>query len=279
MKTSLLRHKILRGLGALQILFALALGLALLNSHKAYQASIASVLPAATTSLSATAEVLSQVASEVQENRVTLESFITALGSYTDLVAQSKTSAQQMTDLLPAWNKSISDVTRITMDVSKVMKGSADKMGFSVPTGLEFEGIKPRILWSVPLESQAQYLRELASETGELGGNIDTSWSVITNNAAAMSQAFATTCDTTTRLLAETKTAVTKLRKEDLGPAITRLNDAAAGLNAVAQGVSHTTQFVDSLFYLGLAFAVSVFFIGLSIVLIPIRHDDLHSAS
>src|ERR1035441_2821795 len=176
MKTTLLRYQILRGLGALQILAALALGLALLHFHSAYEASIASILPKATRSLTATAEVLSQVAGNVQDNQVTLESLTTALGSYTDLVAQSKASAQQITDLLPAWNATVLDVSKRIKDVSDVMKASADKMGFRVPSGLEFDGIKPKIVWSVPLESQAQELRQLASETDELSADIDKSW-------------------------------------------------------------------------------------------------------
>jgi hypothetical protein len=83
-----------------------------------------------------------------------------------------------------------------------------------------------------------------------------------------MSQAFVKTCDTTVRLLADTKNGVAKLRKEDLGPAITRINDAAAGLNGVAQGISQTNPFVDSLFYLGLVLSASVGLSGLSIFLV-----------
>ena len=54
-----------------------------------------------------------------------------------------------MTDLLPAWDKSVTDIARRTKDASRLMKATADKMEFRVPTGLEFEGVKPRISWSV----------------------------------------------------------------------------------------------------------------------------------
>jgi hypothetical protein len=271
MKTTPHRFQVLQGLGALQIFAALGLGIAVLYSHRAYKESVAPVLPKATASLSATADVVSQVATEVHENQAILDNLATALDSYGALAAQSKASAQEMIDLLPAWDKSVTDIARRTKDASRLMKATADKMEFHVPTGIEFEGFKPRISWSVPLGSQAQDLRTLASKTQDLSVNIDRSWATLSTNATAMSRVFLNTCDTTSRLLAGTKDAVSKLRKEDLGPAVDRLNDASTGLKAVAQGINHAGIFVDSLFYLGLALAASVGISGLSTLLLAGR--------
>lgn len=77
--------------------------------------------------------------------------------------------------------------------------------------------------------------------------NIDRSWAALSTNTTAISPVFLTTCDTTARLLVGAKTAVTKLKKESLGPAVARLNEAATGLKAVAQGVGQAGIFVDSL--------------------------------
>jgi len=277
MITPLLRYHVLRGLGGLQILAAFALGLAVVVSHNVYKTSLGSILPASTASLSATAEVLSDVARDVQDNQVILETFTTTLGSYTDLAAQSKASVQNMTDLLPKWNKTVSDLSNRTRDISAVMNSTADKMKFSVPSGLEFQGFTPKLTWSVPLQAQAEELHQVASQTADLGRNIDSTWDAFATNATAMSQAFVATCDKTTLLLNQTRYSVAKLRKEDLGPATTRLNDAAAGLRTVAQGVTQTTPFVDSLFYLGLALAASVGISGLSILFTAARPNETQS--
>jgi hypothetical protein len=85
-----------------------------------------------------------------------------------------------------------------------------------------------------------------------------------------MNKTFGTTCDTTERMLVEVKDAMTKLRNEDVRPALARMKDAGIGLKAVAQSVGNAGAFVDSLFFLGLAMATSVGLSGLTaVVLIP----------
>ena len=270
LKTTSNRYQFLQGLGALQILIAFALGIAVLYSHHAYKASVAAVLPKTADLLSATADVVSQVATDVQENQVILDNFAAALDSYGALTAQSKTSAQEMTNLLPAWDKSVKDLAMRIKDVGRLMKTTADKLEFRVPTGIAFDGLKPRISWSVPLSSQAQELRVLGSQTADLSTTIATLSAALTN-VTAMSQKFQITCDTTTRLLAGTKDAITKLNKEDLGPAVVRLKAAGTGLKEVSRGVGQAGIFVDSLFYLGLALAASVGISGLSTLLLAGR--------
>ncbi len=262
------RNRVLRVIGALQIIAATALGIALLASANGYVRAVSPILPSVAESMSATAEVLTQVVGNIRENQNVLDRSIAALDSYSELVKQSKASAAQVTNLIPAWSRTAADVVARTRQASAIMRSTAQRMEFSVPTGIEFEGVQPRIKMTAPLRAEAADLRDLAAQTRELSRNLEDSWSAFTTNTAALSRDFAQTCDDTIRLLGATKEALVKIRSHDLEPALARLTRTSAQVNEIAQHVHTAAPFINSLFYLGLALVGCVGISGLSTLLL-----------
>ena len=231
---------VVRIIGWLQMFLSVLLIVAAISVYFSYRSSLGDMTKSLANSVLSVSDVIAKVATTIEVRQELLGDTTEVLVSSRKLIADLKSSAETQATLLPRYVDSLRPIPTTMAEIGNNVVKISSNMQFSVPIGIRWEGRKPVIDWTVPLERPAQLLRKNGEALLSLSGNVGTAIESVNTEAKKINAGFIDMSQKTMTLIDHSVKTTEKLKSQDLPQAISALKTAADSLrqaSAEAKGI------------------------------------------
>ncbi len=158
-------NRLIVTLAWVQLVISLMLASAIVWGYMTYQASVGQFVTSLRTSISAMSNVVIRTAETFEARQELLVETEKTLAITRERITELAGVTEGLAANVPKIADGISDVAMFVGKVGGTLESIGDKlMLLSVPTDIHFDGLKPHVLMSHPLERQAEAIRGNAKE-------------------------------------------------------------------------------------------------------------------
>jgi hypothetical protein len=141
-------------------------------------------------------------------------------------------------------------------------------MSFSAPAGVRWEGVKPIVVMSRPLERTAQELKSSALDLHGVSDGLAQLATAIGPDGKSLTIAVLATSEQALRVIAEAEKTLRRLTTTDLPAAMTELRTAAKNLDSASAQVETVSSVGPVVLAVGLTLAGWCFLNSVSILML-----------
>jgi len=220
-----------------------------------YHYSLGELSGAMADSILSASDVINETAQTIKTRQDLIDDTIQTLLANRKLVEQARQSVQMQGKMLPAYAGNFRDAALILRDVGVTITGLGGHLFFTMPTGMHWDGIKPVIEWTAPLEAQAKALQTDGKSISNLGITLNGMAASLTNDAPRLQAAFIESCEQTVKLFDDTVKSTETLKSDALPKAMSALENTSKNLRLCSEKTRGVDHLLFGLLLAGLALA------------------------
>lgn len=230
-------RKLGKTLAWIQIVFSTLLAATVVWGYLSFQTALGEFTKSLGTAIIATAGVISQTAETVQTKQILLDNSLEMLISSRKLIEELRISAQNQSELAPKYADGFRGAAGILTSAGNVFSALGDSLMFSIPTGIQMQGMAPVFVMTRPLAPTAQTIKENARQLELLGGGLQAISSSLSKDSKNVSAAFVDTSNHAIKVLGSAEKALAELNAQELPKAVAELKIASENLRTVSTQV------------------------------------------
>ena len=254
-----MKQNIFRFFAWSQLAISVALAGAIIWAYQDYRPRVGELLTASSETLVATANVIVQTADAVQANEALITDTQQLLVASRKLVEELSASAKNQAAAAPAYAEGMLAASALLTKAGSAFSSLGDGLMFSVPSGIEMDGLRPSITMNRPLQTQAQSMKQLSQELSTTGKSIAALSPALTNDAQNLAAAIIASSNQMLRLIDNTEKSLADLHKRTLPDTITNLRSAADNLSVINSRIHQASRIAEALLIIGLLLAAWCF--------------------
>lgn len=236
----------------LQLGISAILIVAVLWAYSTYHASYGNLSRSLAGTMSSTATLVSRVANTLKLRQEVFDQTAATLKDVRVMVEHVDTAAKNLTPRLTKYGKELTTVATLLGRTGDQLNGAANHLLVSVPSRVHMEGLRPVLDYSKPFEGAANGLKAHGADLRTIGIAVHDIASTISEDAPAMTQAFADSTRQTLKLVDVTLKAVGNIGAQELPQAVNDLEAASRQLQAASTQVEAGGRFAVVLLAVGL---------------------------
>lgn len=262
------RNKLIAFFAWFQLVISIAIAGAVVWGYITYQASLGQFTRSVAASITAISNVVGRTAETIEARQNLIDQTGKTIAATRDLIKELQAIAENQAKVAPQYVEGIRGTSALVGSLSGTLHSIGDGLMFSVPTGIEWHGIKPFIVMSRPLENQAQSLMVRAKDFKAVSDSLLAVSTTVGQDGARLSTAFIATTQQALKMLEETEKSLGSIKSNDLPKALVDLRETSENLRSVSEQVNVGGSVSKALLVVGLLLAGWCFFNSLSMVLL-----------
>jgi hypothetical protein len=219
------------------MLFSLLLATAIVWGYMTCQASFGQFLHSIAASIGAVSNVVIRTAETIEARRDLLDQAGQMLLATKSLINELRVAAENQAKMAPRYAEGIRSASTVADSLSGAIQMTGDTLLLEVPTGIRWEGLKPVVIMSRPMERAAQNLKANAQEIKVVSKAMSDVSDTIGRDGQKLSSAFMATSEQALKLVAEAEMTLGRIKLQDLPKAIEDLRTTSASLLKVSAQV------------------------------------------
>ena len=260
-------RKLVKALAWLQLSFSVLLGATAIWGYGGYRSALGPFTQSLAIATVSTADVISRTAETVQAKQSLLDNTLEMLVSMRKLIEELRSSAQAQTELAPKYAEGLRGAAGLLGTSGGIFSKLGDSLMFSMPTGIEMQGIRPMLVMTKPLEATAKSFKENSEHLKSLGEGLVGVSSSLAKDGHNISSAFVDTSNNAIKLLDDTEKTLAVLKGLEFPKALANLKVASDNLRAVGAQADIAGNFGLILLITGLLLSGWCFLNSLSLLI------------
>ncbi|MBI3478741.1 MAG: hypothetical protein HY016_00035 [Nitrosomonadales bacterium] len=258
-----------------QLLLSALLAASIIWVYSTYQSSFGYLAQSIYSTVLTTSDVIIQISDSIKSREKLADEVGSTLNSLRDTVSALQKLAKSHGEILPQYAKNLNDASSVSSDLSLKIGEMSDALMFKVPTSVYWDHMKPVLVWTAPLGSQAQAFKSHAQQIKGMSDSLKATSGYLSNDAAQVNSAFMASCDHVIRLLDETASSVVRLKDQDIPGAVAKLEAASSNFREISGKVNDAGNFALGLLCLGLIMATLCAFQSVGMILMARQQSQL----
>jgi hypothetical protein len=278
------RKKLVALLAWLQLIVSLVFAAALLWGYATYHPSLGQFARSLAASIGAVSNVVARSAETLEARGDILNQSAQMLGETRKLINQLLVVAETQSKLVPKHAEGLQSAASITGKLGELLLTVSDRMaGITVPSGLRFEGTKPTIAMSNPMEESAKEARAVAQDIKNVSESMAAIATTVGGDGQNLSAGVIATSNQALKVIAEAEKTLERINAQDLPKAIAEMKSTSQELTKVSAQVDMVSKGGVVLLGAGLILAVWCFLNSLGMLMLaagnrpPQTQDQLAS--
>lgn len=265
------KNKLIATFAWLQLFISIALAATVIWGYTTYRASLGQFTQSVAASIMAVSNVVGRTAETIEAKQSLLGQTGKTLLATRNLIKELQVVAENQAKIAPQYAESFRGAAGTVGRLSGIFQSLGDGMMVAIPTGIEWRGLKPIVLWSHPLETQAQAFKIEAQNIKAVSEGLLGASATIGRDGKNLSLAFMATSEQALKLIEETERTLGRLKSNDLPKALVDLRETSENLRNVSNQVSVVGNVSEVFLIVGLLLAGWCFFNSLSLMLLNSR--------
>jgi methyl-accepting chemotaxis protein len=262
------RLLVVRIIGWLQLILSILLTITTIGVYLSYRSSLGDMSKSLASSVLSVSDVITKVATTIEVRQELIDDTAEVLVSSRKLVADMKSSAEAQATMLPRYVDSLRDTSTAMAGIGNTAVEISSSMQFKAPTSFHWQGLRPVLDWTIPLERHATALRKNGELVIRLSGNVASIAESVNTDAQKVNAGVIDMSQKTLKLIDHSVKATEKLKSQDLPHAISALKATADNLRQASAEAKGMEQFALSLLIAGLVLGVLFAFNSVGVLLI-----------
>lgn len=255
----LLNKQTIQILARLQLIVSIVLATAIVIGYVTYRASLGQVIGSLSASVIAISKTVEITADTIASREQLLESTKQTLMQTRSAIKSFSNLAQSQAKQSPQLAREIHAASAVASRLGETLNSIADGLMFSVPTDIQFEGVKPVLIMSRPLAPRAKKLKLDAHNIQTVSDGLLRTSNTIEKEGQGLGTEFGQLSEQTLKLLEETEKTLDGMQKRELPTAVREMRAAAEQLRIVSKEVDGAGKIGILLFAVGLLLASWIF--------------------
>lgn len=262
------RNKLIAFFAWFQLAISIAIAGAVVWGYTTYQVSLGQFTQSVAASITAISNVVARTAETIEARQNLLDQTGKTIAATRDLIKELQAIAENQAKVAPQYAEGIRGTSALVGSLSGTLHSIGDGLMFSVPTDIEWHGIKPFIVMSRPLKNQAQSLRVRAKDFKAVSDSLLAVSTTVGQDGVRLSTAFIATTQQVLKMLEETEKSLGSIKSNDLPKALADLRETSENLRGVSKQVNVGGSLSKALLVVGLLLAGWCFFNSLSTLML-----------
>lgn len=254
-----MRNRLFALLAWLQLFVSLLLATAIVWGFVAYQASFEQFVQSVGASIEAMSKVVDRTAETVEARRDLLDQTATMLVETGNLINALQVAANSQARLAPQYAAGMNSLATQAGTLSTIFQSIGNAMLFSVPTGIQWQGMTPIPVMTQPLNIPAQQLIANAQQLRVVSQTLSSAAATISSDGQNLSAAVSATSQQALKVIAEAQKTLGRLSTQDLPKALEELRTTSKNLSTINAQVDIVGNVGWGLLIVGLLLAVWCF--------------------
>jgi hypothetical protein len=254
-----MRNRLFALLAWLQLFVSLLLATAIVWGFVAYQASFGQFVQSVGASIEAMSKVVDRTAETVEARRDLLDQTATMLVATGNLINELQVAANNQARLAPQYAAGMKSVATEAGTLSTIFQSIGNAMLVSVPTNIQWQGMKPILVMTQPLNKPAQELIANAQHLQVVSQTLSSVADAISHDGQNLSAAVSATSQQALKVIAEAQKTLGRLNTQDLPKALEELRATSKNLSTINAQVDIVGNVGWVLLIVGLLLAVWCF--------------------
>ena len=221
-----------------QLAFSALLAVSIIFGYVEFRATLGQFSKSLAATIVSTANVIGQTAETIQTKQSLFDDALATLVSSRKVIEELRVSAQNQRTNAPKYAAGLRATSEIFSGTGDTYSRLGDSLMFSIPTGIQLEGVKPVFVMSKPLEKLVPLIKENAQNLKTIGGSLQAISSSLENDSKNLSTAITDTSNNAIKLLNETEKSLTSLKNQNLPQAVSELKNASENLHSASRQVN-----------------------------------------
>jgi len=223
-------------------------------------------LDSAAASIVSTTRVIALTAETVQANDILLDDTQALLKTTRQLLEEFRATALNNASLAPKYAEGMQGIAGLLGSAATSFSAIGDGLNFSVPTRIEWEGIRPSLVMTRPLETQGTAMKRTASDLKASASSLQALSTSIARDGQNMAKAIVASSNQAIKLLDDSEIVLKRIRSQALPNAVAELRSASEQLVSVSSGISMAGNLPLALLAVGLLLAGWCFLNSVSVL-------------
>jgi hypothetical protein len=262
------RRRLLVIFAWLQLVASVAFAVVLLWGYVTFQSSLAQIVQSIVASFGAVSNTVARTAETVEGRRELFNQSAQMLAETRKLIRELVVVTEDQARLAPQTAASLKAAASIAGKLSGLAQAVSDQMMFSAPSGIRWEGMRPVVVMSRPLEASAGNIRTIAQEIKTVSEGMASIATSIGRDGQNLGGAVVASGNQALKVIAEAEKTLERINAQDLPKAIEELKATSQNLNVVSAQVDMLGKGGVVLLVAGLILAVWCFLNSLGFLML-----------
>lgn len=243
----------------LQLFASLFLAATIIWGYLTYHSSLGQFVRSIADSVGAVSNVVARTAETVEARRDLINQSAQMLVETRKLINEFRNAAEKQAKLAPQHAEGLRSAAAVTWKLSGLVQKMSDGMMFSAPSDIRWEGIKPVVIMTRPMEAQAREANAIAKDIKSISTSMTNIATTISHDGQNLSAAIVATTSTALEVIDETQKTLGRINTEDLPKALDELKSTSHNLTVVSAQVDTLSKVGDVLLVVGMLLAAWCF--------------------
>ena len=268
------RNRMFALMAWLQLAISVLLAAAIIWGYTTYQASFGQVAQSVAASIKAVSDVVVRTAETVESSGILLDQSGQMLSETGKLIKELRVVAENQAKIAPQYAEGVHHASVLMNNVSRTFQSIGDVMLTVEMPNIRFEGLKPIVTKTRPLERPAQSLIENAKHINGITEGMSGIATTISSDGQNLSKAVIATSEQALKVIAEAEKTLGRLKTQHLPKAIENLRTTSAEVSKVSAKVDIVGNIGRILLLVGLILAAWCFLNSLSMLMLTNRQGS-----
>lgn len=243
----------------LQLFASLFFSATIVWGYLTYQSSLGQFFHSIADSVSAVSNVVARTAETVETRRELINQSAQMLVETRKLINEFRNAAENQAKLAPQHVAGLLSAATVTEKLSGLVQKMSDGMMFSAPSDIRWEGIRPVVIMTRPMEAQAKEANAIAQDIKSISASMTGIAATISHDGQNLSAAVIATSGQALQVISEAEKTLVRINTEDLPKALDELKSTSHNLKLVSAQVDTVSDVGVVLLAAGLLLAVWCF--------------------
>lgn len=228
-------NKLFAVLAWLQLIIGVLLATVMMWGYANYKASLGLFVHSVAASIGAVSDVVIRTAETVEARRELLDQTSQMLLVTRKQINELRVAGENQAKLAPQYAQGLRSASTVTGKLGNSMGSLGDGLlRISIPSGIQFVGMKPVIVMSQPLAAKGQELKDNSRDIKAISDSLSGISELLGRDSKTVSTAFVATTEQALKVLTEVEKTLAQIKTQDLPKAIADLKTAAQNLRSVS---------------------------------------------
>lgn len=263
-----------------QMVFSIMLAATTVIGYIAYHASLGRFLETIPASIASISNVVGLTADAVEARQDLIHTTRQQLVLTRSFIMEFNKVALEESRNAPQYAESFRNISTLVIRASVAVKTLGDGLkNISAPSEVRMDGMKPSIVWTFPLEKEANELKAMSQEIRTVGEGIYVASSGIERNGKKLGDSFLASSEKARQLLEETDKTLEQLQRNDLPTAINEMRGLSKSLASATQEMPTAGQIGRLLLMIGLLLSGWCFLNSLNLLIMADQIQTTHPSN
>jgi hypothetical protein len=222
----------------LQLTISVLLAAAMLWGYISYQSSLGAFIHSAAASIGAVSNTVIRTAETVETNKELIDQTGQMLAVTRDLIVKFRISAESQLKNGPQYAAGLDTASKVAGKLATTFDAFGQNLvSLSIPTNITWEGIKPFIVMSRPLQNEGLLMKGYSADFKVSSATLATLSSTIGKDGADLGAAVIAESEQAIKVISLVEKTLAQIKAQDLPKAITDLKTTSENLRTISSQI------------------------------------------